>query len=43
MEIKGGGQGSRSVEGMGLGREEIRMETEFGAYKSDVSDGFDRV
>lgn len=39
MEINGGAQGRRTVEESGLGRQEIRMETEFGTYKGD---GFDR-
>lgn len=43
VEIKGGGQVSRNVEGIRLGREGIRMETEFGAYEGEVLDGFDRV
>ncbi|CAD6567800.1 MAG: hypothetical protein ASARMPRED_001148 [Alectoria sarmentosa] len=43
VEIKGGGQESRSTEGLGLGRDGIRMETEFGSYKGDVLDDFDRV
>lgn len=31
------------MDDIGLGREEIRLDTEFGAYKGDVLDGFDRV
>ncbi|KAM0794306.1 hypothetical protein BDR22DRAFT_895239 [Usnea florida] len=40
VEIKAGGQGNRNL---GLGREEIRMDTEFGIYRGDHEDGFDSV
>ena len=40
VEIKAGGQGNRN---MGLGREEIRMDTEFGTYRGDHEDRFDSV
>lgn len=43
VEIQGGGQMSSSLEGTGLGEEDIRTETEFGAYKGDSLDDFDRV
>ena len=34
---------SRGLEGIGLGEDDIRMETEFGTYEGDSLDGFDRV
>ena len=43
VEIKAGGQGNRNLKAMGLGREEIRMDTEFGTYRGDHEDGFDSV
>ena len=43
MEIKAGGQGNTNFEAMGLGKEEIRMDTEFGTYRSDHEDGFGSV
>ena len=43
VEIKAGGQGDMDMEAMGLGREEIRMDTEFGTYRGDHEDGFDSV
>ena len=43
VEIQGGGQTSRRFEGIGLGKDDIRMETVFGAYKGESLDAFDRV
>ena len=40
VEIKAGGQGNREMGAMGLGREEIGMDTEFGTYRGDHEDGF---
>lgn len=41
--MKGGGQTSGSLEKIGSGKEDFRMETEFEAYKGDFLDGSDWV
>ena len=43
VEIKADGQDNRNLEAMGLGREEVRMDTESGTYTGDREDGFESV
>lgn len=40
VKIKASRQGK---EAMGLGKEEIRMDTEFGTYRGDHEDGYESV
>ena len=43
VDIKAGGQGDMVMEATGLGREEKRMNTEFGTYRGDHEDDFESV
>ena len=43
MEIKACGESNRDLEAMGLGGEEIRMDTEFRTYRGDHEDALESV
>lgn len=43
VEIMAGGQGDMHMEAMGLGTEDIRMDTEFGTHRGDHEDDFESV